>query len=138
MASIGNVNLEVGRVSGSTEFARVRFQVTFSGAERDLNIPFLVFADLYERDDALDNYFPQNPRDFATQIARGNRDDLIGEIGRRTVRPNGTAPVDVDIRREWDFGNQESGNEEYRALITAYPDIRGATRFSNEISMNLG
>ena len=46
--------------------------------------------------------------------------------------------VDLEFRREWDFGNQESGNEEYRALITAYPDIRGATRFSNEVSANLG
>lgn len=138
MASISAVKLEVGRVSSSTEFARVTFRVAFSLAERELNLPFTVFADLYERDDALDHYFPQNPQSFATQVAQGNRDDLVGEIGRRMIRPNGESTVSVDLRREWDFGDQESGNEEYRALVTVYPDIRGAARFSNEISANLG
>ena len=138
MASISSVNLEVGRVSGSTEFARVTCRVHFSAGERDLNLTFQVFGDLYERDDALDVFLPQGPQKFATQVANGNRDDLIGEIGRRNVRPDGNSFVDLEFRREWDFGNQESGNEEYRALITAYPDIRGATRFSNEVSVNLG
>ena len=137
MANISNVNLEVGRVSASTEFARVTCRVNFSAGERDLNLRFQVYADLYERDDALDIFIPQN-QDFATQVARGNRDDLIGEIGRSSIRPDGNASVDLEFRREWDFGNQESGNEEYRALITAYPDVHGATRFSNEVSVNLG
>jgi len=138
MASISNVSLEVGSVGGGVEFARVTGRLNFSAGERDMNVSFLVYADLYERDDALDVFIPQNSNQFATQVARGNRDDLIGEIGRQNVRPNGNSSVDLEFRREWDFGNQESGNEEYRALITAYPDIRGATRFSNEVSINLG
>jgi hypothetical protein len=126
------------RRTGSNEFARARFRVNFSASERELNIPFLVFADLYERDDALDTMVAHDVNLFAAQLPRGNRDDLVGEIARQTVRPNGNSFVDLDLRREFDFGNQESGNEEYVALISAYPDIRGDTRFSNEVSANLG
>lgn len=137
MARISNVNLEVGR-SGENEFARVRCRVSFSASERDLDIPFLVYADLYERDDALDVYVAHDSDLFAAQMPRGNRDDLVGEIGRRIVRPNGDSNVDLDIRRDFDFGDRENGNEEYRALVSAYPDIRGDTRFSNEVVANLG
>ncbi len=137
MARVSNVNLEVGR-NGSTEFARVRCRVNFSATEQELNIPFLVFADLYDRDDGRDQYIAHDTDLFATQLPNGNRDDLIGEVGRRTVRPNGQAFRDLDIRRDFDFGNQEAGNEEYIALISAYPDIRSDTRFSNEVSANLG
>ena len=137
MARISNVNLEVGR-TGGTEFARVRCRVTFSPSERELNIPFLVFADLYERDDNRDEMIAHDPDLFAAQLPRGDRDDLVGEVARRTIRPNGNTFVDLDLRRDFDFGNQEIGNEEYVALISAYPDIRGDTRFSNEVSANLG
>lgn len=137
VARIGNIQLEVGR-TGSDEFARVRFRLNFSASERSLNMPFLVFADLYERDDGLDTYIAHDPNLFAAQLNRGNRDDLVGEIGRRTVRPDGQGFRDVELRRDWDFGNQESGNEEYVALVSAYPDVRGDTRFSNEVVANLG
>jgi hypothetical protein len=102
MAHISNVQLEVGR-SGSNEFARIRFRVTFSASERSLNIPFLVYADLYERDDALDTYIAHDPNLFAAQLPRGNRDDLIGEIARRIIRPDGNPHVDLDVRRDFLF-----------------------------------
>jgi len=137
MARISNVDLEVGR-AGANEFARVRFRVNFSESERELNIPFLVFADLYERDGARDTYLAHDPDLFAAQLPRGTRDDLVGELARRIVRPNGDAAVDLDVRRDFDFGDRENGNEEYIAMVSAYPDIRGDTRFSNEISANLG
>ena len=137
MARISNVNLEVGR-TGAQEFARVRFRLNFSTSERELNVPFLVFADLYERDDGLDTFIAHDPDLFAAQLPRGNRDDLVGEIARRIVRPNGSVSVDLDVRRDFDFGDRENGNEEYVAMVSAYPDIRGDTRFSNEVSANLG
>ena len=137
MARILNVSLEVGR-AGPEEFARVQFRVNFSASEQELNIPFLVFADLYERDDGRDRFIAHDPDLFAAQVTRGNRDDLVGEIARRTIRPDGEATIALDLRRDFDFGDQEGGNEEYFAMISAYPDIRGDTRFSNEVVANLG
>lgn len=137
MAYVSNVRLEVGR-TGTTEFATVQCRVNYSQIEIELNIPFLVYADLYDRDDGLDIFIAHEADKFAAQQAKGDRDDLIGEIGRRTVSPNGQSFSDIEIRRNFDFGNQESGNEEYLALVSAYPEIRGDTRFSNEVKANLG
>jgi hypothetical protein len=112
MATIGNVSLEVGRIGNFMEFARVWFRVSFSGGERNLNMPFLIYAELYGRDDAV-----------GRRLSHEMRGHRAGEIGRAKVRPDGNAFVDVEIRREWEIGSHEGGIEDYRALVTACPHL---------------
>jgi hypothetical protein len=112
MATIGNVSLEVGRIGDFMAFARVWFRVSFSGGERNLNMPFVIYAELCERDDAVDKCKSYEMRD-----------KLVGEIGRAKVRPDGNACVDVEIRREWEIGSHEDGIEDYRAVVTACPHL---------------
>ena len=123
MATIGNVSLEVGRIGNFMEFARVWFRVSFSGGERNLNMPFEVRAELYGRDDAYDSGGTRENQAFDARKLLDKRDDLVGEIGRKKVRPDGHSCVDVEIRRVWEFGTAEGGIEAYRALVTAYPNL---------------
>jgi hypothetical protein len=137
MCNISRVRLEVGREASGLEFARVTCRISFSQTERDLNLRFRTRALLYERDETLDVY-TLGATTSTTQIPRGNRDDLVGSIGSQSVRPDGQAFQDLEFRRAWNFGDQESGNEEYRAIVRAIPDIRGDIAVSSEVSANLG
>jgi len=91
---------------------------------------------LYERDGDLDHYIPVGGTH--KKIPRGNPDDYIGYIGMQVVRPDGEDSKEIQFEREWDFGDQESGNEEYRTLVHAYPEIRRDIQWSNEVRINLG
>ncbi len=137
MCWITDVELEVGRGAGSEEFAQVSFHLHFSEAEQSLDLEFTVYVDLYERDDELDTHIPfAGPQEYIG--ARGNRDDYIGRIDTTHVRPDHESSIDLELRRDWDFGDQERGNEEYRALVHAYPEIRRDMKWSNEVSISLG
>lgn len=137
MCWISNTNLAVGRATGSQEFARVKFRLNFSENEQKLNLAFRVYVDLYERDDTLDVYIT-GPGTEEELVSRGNRDDRIGRIVNTIVKPDGQPSKDLDFTRNWDFGSNESGNEEYRALVHAYPEIRRDRKWTNEVSINLG
>ena len=137
MANINNVRLEVGRVSGSTEFARVTGIVRWTSREQDENLLYTVRADLRERDDSRDTW-NMLPDGRITRHERGDEDDTVGFVGSVAIRPNGQSSRPFEIRRNFNFGNQESGNEEYYAVTTVVPEIRGDLAFSNEVSANLG
>ena len=123
MATIGNVSLEIGRIGNFMEFAHVWFRVSFSGGERNLNMPFVVRAELFGRDDAIDSDGSKENPPYDSRKSLDKRDDLVGEIGREKVRPDGHSFVDVEIRRVWEFGSTAGGIEDYHALVTAYPNL---------------
>ncbi len=137
MCWISNTSLEVGRATGGEEFARVKFRLNFSGNEQKLNLAFRVYVDLYERDDSLDVYIT-GPGTGEELLSRGNRDDRIGRFVNTIVNPDGKAYKDLEFKNHWDFGSNEWGNEEYRALVHAYPEIRRDRKWTNEVSINLG
>ncbi len=137
MADLSNIRLEVGRVSGSTEFAIIRGDLTWSNREQEENLSYLVQASLRERDESRD-IWNMLPNGQITQDERGGGDDFVGFIGSTTLLPNNQSSRPFEIRRNFDFGRQESDNEEYYAVVTVVPEIRGDLAFSNEISSNLG
>lgn len=137
MADLSNIRLEVGRVNNSTEFAIVRGDLTWSNREQQENLAYLVQATIRERDESRDTW-NMLPDGQITQHERGGADDFVGFIGSTTLLPNNQSSRPFEIRRNFDFGVQESGNEEYYAVVTVVPEIRGDLAFSNEVSSNLG
>jgi hypothetical protein len=137
MAAITSVRLRVGRVSSATEFAEITIRVSWTTRERQENMAYLVRGFVVERDDGRD-FFDMLPDGNIHWSSIGNLDDFIGTVGSQWVRPNGAASRTVTLRRNWDFGNQEPGAEEYMGIATIVPETRGDIRFAPEISANLG
>jgi hypothetical protein len=137
MANITDVRLTVGRVSSATEFAELRVTVRWTSREVQENMWYLLAGYVVERDDGRD-FFDMLPDGNLHWLSIGNLDDFIGTIERRWVRPAGQATRTFTLRRNWDFGNQEAGAEEYMGVATIVPEVRGDVRFAPEISANLG
>jgi hypothetical protein len=98
---------------------------------------YLVAGFLVERDDGRD-FFDMLPDGGIHWSSVGNMDDFIGTVGRQWIRPNGSSSRTLTLRRNWNFGNQEIGSEEYLGVATVVPETRGDIRFSPEVSANLG
>jgi hypothetical protein len=137
MAAITRVDLDVGRVSSRIEFAVLNITVQWTSREVQENLYYLLRGFLIERDDGLD-FFDMNPDGSIHWEDIGNLDDYVGLIGSQWVRPDGSTSRNFRFRREWDFGDQESGSEEYIGIATIVPETRGDIRFSPEVSANLG
>ncbi|MEJ2395101.1 MAG: hypothetical protein P8045_13285 [Candidatus Thiodiazotropha sp.] len=137
MASISSVRLSVGRVSSAIEFAELTVRVSWTTRERQENMAYLVNGYVVERDDGRD-FFDMLPDGNIHWLSVGNLDDFIGRIGGTWIRPDGATSRTVTLRRNWDFGNQEPGSEEYMGIATVVPETRGDIRFAPEISANLG
>lgn len=137
MANISRVRLEVGRINGSTEFARVTGIVSWTSREQQENLRYTVRANLRERDGSRDTW-NMLPDGRITRHERGDEDDTVGFIGSLSIRPDNQSSRPFELRRNFNFGNQESGNEEYYAVATVVPEIRGDLAFSNEVRANLG
>ncbi len=136
-----NVQLRMGRVNSTLEFAEVTFSINFSGSEVAHNLAFGLYTSLFERDDALDTYHPTQNGAFNFGISRrphGDPDDFMTWVDSRAIRPDGQNTRFFTVRREFNVGNQEGGNEEYRALVNVIPEITSGQKWSNEVSINLG
>ncbi len=137
MATITSVRLRVGRVTSATEFAELTIRVNWTARERQENLSYLVSGYVVERDDGRD-FFDMLPSGDIHWLNVGNLDDFIGTIGKTWIRPDGASSRTITLRRNWDFGNQEAGSEEYMGIATVVPEIKGDIRFADEISANLG
>jgi hypothetical protein len=148
MATVKDVILFVGRGLDGKDIAQVSYKILFSPIEVRLNIPFHERVLVYEQDDALDAYvesfgYDNNavppPRPAPEQIVRGDRDDWIGELFNQenSVEPNGQPVVDRVHAKQWRFPSNESGNEEYKALVVVTPSICRSSAWSNTVSINL-
>jgi hypothetical protein len=138
MASVFNVSLGVGRASSGEEFAEVSYDIQFSGAEVSLNLEFDEIIHLFERDEAIDQYYQPWGMNLGVQwAARGNLDDSIGTVHQGTIQPNGQALLHRTHRREWSFPRNEKGAEEYRALVLVVPEIYRGSAWSNEVKIDL-
>jgi hypothetical protein len=137
MATISNVSLRVGRVSSTTEFAELSITVRWTSREVSENFWYLLSGYVVERDDSRD-FFDMLPSGNIHWHSVGNLDDFIGTISSQWVRPSGSASRTYTLRRNWDFGNQEAGAEEYMGIATIVPEVKGDIRFAPEISANLG
>lgn len=141
MANVSNVRLAMGRVSSSIEFAEVTFSINFSSQEVKENLVFGLYIPLFERDDALDTYHFEPNGAFGGSVnwrSLGDLDDFITWISFESIRPNGNNTIVLTRRKEFNVGNQESGDEEYRALVWVIPEIVEGKAWSNEVSINLG
>ncbi len=137
MATISSVRLSVGRVSSTTEFAELRVTVRWTGRERQENQWYRLSGYVVERDDGRD-FFDMLPDGNIHWHSIGNLDDFIGTIQKLWVRPDGASSRSYTLRRNWDFGNQEAGAEEYMGIATVVPEDHGDIKFAPEISANLG
>jgi hypothetical protein len=140
MATIGRVSLEMGRAGDNQEFARVTSEVLFTEREIQENLNYTVQVELVEEDELIDIYIPVisfgESRFFA--VPRENKDDRIKRFGPFTIRPDGRSSVAFERLEQFDVGDQESGNEEYRALVSVIPELSPDYRVSNLVKINLG
>ena len=137
MASISNVKLSVGRVSGKIEFAEVSLIVRWSALEVRENMPYFLRTFLVEQDEQID-FYTMKPDGNIQWKNTQDTDDYVGYIDGQSLRPNGASSKSLKFRREFDFGDQERGNEEYIGIATIVPELRGDIRFSNLVKANLG
>lgn len=137
MANISNVRLRVGRATSTIEFAELRLTVRWTGRERQENLWYLLSGFVVERDDGRD-FFDLLPDGRIHWLSIGNLDDFVGTIRRQWIRPAGATSRNYTLRRDWDFGNQESGAEEYMGIATVVPETRADIKFAPEVSANLG
>lgn len=137
MASISRVDLDVGRVSSSIEFAELNITVNWTAREVQENMQYLLRGILIEKDDALD-FYDMNPDGSVHWEDIGDLDDNVGTIDSQWIRPNGATSRNYRFRREWNFGNQETGSEEYIGIATIVPEVRGDMRFSQQVNVNVG
>jgi hypothetical protein len=148
MATVRDVVLVVGRGLDGKDVAQVSYDIHFSPTEVELDIPFHEQVQLYEQDDALDRYVElfgydingiPPPRPAIDRLSCGDQDDWIGWlfIGENSVRPSGQAVVHREHSDMWRFPSNESGNEEYKALVVVTPSICRSSAFSNTVSINL-
>ena len=137
MASISSVRLRVGRTTSTTEFAELTIVVNWTTREMNENMAYLVRGFVVERDDGRD-FFDMVPNGNIHWYSVGNLDDFIGTVGAQWIRPAGLRRRTITMRRNWDFGNQESGAEEYVGIATVVPELHSDIRFSPEVSANLG
>jgi hypothetical protein len=73
-----------------------------------------------------------------TPIVSGDADDRVRRLPPQVVQPDGRSRVTVIIEERFDIGDQESGDEEYRAVVFVIPEIRADVAMSNEVIANLG
>ena len=137
MASITNVRLRVGRSSSTIEFAELTITVNWTSREIRENFWYLLRGFLVERDDSRD-FYDTLPDGNIHWHSIGNLDDFIGRVGSQWVRPAGRGSRTYTFRRNWNFGSNEWGAEEYLGVATIVPETRGDVRFSPEVSANLG
>lgn len=137
MAAITGARLSVGRVTSRTEFAELVVTVRWTRREVSENLWYKLSGFLVEQDDRRD-FFDMHPDGNIHWLSIGNLDDFIGTIGRQWVRPSGRNSRVFTLRRNWDFGNQEAGSEEYFGIATIVPEVRSDIRSSNLIRANLG
>ena len=138
MATLADVQLtNLGRAASGLETATVSGTVNFTPREVAENQRYTVQAFLRDRDDANDvwNILPDGT---ITRHELGNPDDIIGTLGSILLRPNGQPSRSFNINREFDFGNNEIGREEYYAIVTIVPEVRGDLKQTNEVSIDLG
>ncbi len=141
MARIGQVSLEMGRKMGSPlEFADVRTEISFTQREIEENLEYTVQVLLVEQNDALDMRVPLINGDQVvfSPIGRGKWDEVIRQFRPFKIRPDGRRADTIEIREEFEIGDQESGDEEYWALVLVVPEISEAVRWSNRVQINLG
>jgi hypothetical protein len=137
MAEITSIELDVGRETSSIEFAELNITVRWSPREVEENMSYLLRGMLIEKDDGID-FFDMNPDGSIHWEDIGDLDDYVGLIGSDSVRPNGASVRNFRFRRAWNFGDQESGSEEYVGIATIVPELRGDIAFSATVSANLG
>jgi hypothetical protein len=136
MAQITSLRLRVGRAASGREFAEVIGRVSWTSREVTDNKVYTIRTFLVERDDNRD-FFDMLPDGNIHWLSIGNLDDFIGTIGAQAIRPNGQTSRAFTHRRDWDFPNNEWGNEEYVCVATVVPEDHADVRFSNEVSVNL-
>ena len=138
MAEVRNIKLSVGRGASGMEFAEVSYDVDFAPDETKLDLRFSEWAILFERDDELDAFHRRAGANVGLRwFPRGNPDDFIGYIFKGLIQPNGNSTIHRSHKRDWNFPNNENGNEEYRALVQIIPEITTGGGWSNEVSVNL-
>jgi hypothetical protein len=132
------------------EFARITGSVDFTAREVQDNLNYAVWVAINEQDDPTVYHFYTNgqakPEVIKTLLrnppgtfVQGNLDDDIQQFFlAQTIRPDGRSTVTIDIRRDFDVGNQEDGNEEYQATVFAIPEIAHGYALSNVRTRNLG
>jgi len=161
MAEIQDVTLEMGRVAGQQEleFATVGFRIRFSPGEVALNLEYEIHLAIVEQDEGIDAYIlvPNGFRAQGTIVSRRSRPDTVQQHRRGdqdnfvyyrkssalrrdgyTIRPDGEAEKSMLIRVEFDVGDQERGEDEYRALVWVVPEITSGHNRSDILRVNLG
>ncbi len=137
MANISFLDLDVGRRTSGTEFARLTVTVTWTNREVQENLYYRLASYLIEQDDGLD-FVDMVPDGGIQWEDIGGLDDYVGPIRSQWIRPRGATSRTYVLERTWNFGDQESGSEEYRAVATVVPEVRSDYRITGIVSANLG
>jgi hypothetical protein len=143
MAILRNITLTVGRLPSGDEFAEVFYDVDFGDVEISHDFWYGEQIYLMERDEGADiiSRHVGARADGSNLLAdpKGDPDGMIGPVFNRrsSFRPAGRRTVRRSHRREWAFPRNESGPEEYRALVVVTPEIWQDSAWSDKVTMNL-
>lgn len=142
MVQITKVDLKVGRrTNNSLEFADVAVKVEWTQREVSENLAYYLSIYLVEQDDP--SFYDMRPDGSIHWHSNGNGDDYVGTVISDKypglwVRPDGRSVHTFTYDRDWEFGDQERGDEEYKAIATIVPEIRGDISSSSRVIANLG
>lgn len=140
MAHVRDSSLSMGRVSSTLEFAEVNCTVNFSTHEVDENLAFALFIPLFEIDERMDTYHwePNGLQANVNWRNFGNLDDFVKWISNDIVHPNGNSTRSFTRRSEFDVGDREGGEEEYKAFVWVIPEVTQGADWTNTLTVNLG
>lgn len=141
MAKVSRPRLNMGRETSMVEFAQVSFMIEYSPHEVQENISFGLFVPLFEIDDELDTYHWEANGAYnvsANWRNIGDLDDFVTWVTTQNIRPDGDNRRSYRFRKVFDVGDQEGGEEEYKAFVWAIPEVQEGKGWTNTLSVNLG
>ena len=144
MASISNIQLTVSAIGGGSvaNKAEVKCTINFHPIEVTADQEYLVRAYLWEEDESRDSFVMRPDGSVSYQQYVGDRDDQVGDMANKIVRPNGNITVDVTLSREWTFPELDDispSMEKFFATVSVIPMLsRGDWKFSPVVDLDVG
>ncbi len=133
MATIKNLELNVvrGKTKNRAKIS-LKFDVSFTQAERAHRLKFGLYAAIYEIDYAEDSILPI-PNGYESlsilnlkstdNRATNSEDDFITWLPPQVVNPSGRTKVNYELEAEILVKNRNTSNETFKAFVYVIPEI---------------
>lgn len=139
-----DIRLTIGQSENnpSNQLARVRLTVDFTENEVQANSRYLVQAFLYEKDDDRD-FVVMKTDGTPQRLPLGKKDNRVGTIGKRWIRPDGNKKRGLTLEEEWNFPELDDNifqpAEQFYAAVTIVPEMAiGDLEISPIVTIDIG